>query len=121
MIARFHISRMPSGRLLLVCHDQPNLGWGKERRKNMTAFLSDDDGKTWPHKLLIDGRDEVTYPDATTTADGRVYIVYDYKRSNGLGEVLMADIHEKDILAGTMTHPTSRLRIPVSKGSRVEK
>lgn len=121
MIARFHISRMPSGRLLLVCHDQPNLGWGKERRKNLTAFLSDDDGKTWPHKLLLDERDEVTYPDATVTDDGRVYIVYDYRRSRGMGEILMADIHEEDILDGAINNTKSRLRIPVSKGSRVEK
>jgi hypothetical protein len=47
--------------MLLVCHDQPNLGWGKSRRKNMTAFLSDDDGKTWPHKLMI-GRGVIRSP-----------------------------------------------------------
>jgi predicted neuraminidase len=119
MIARFHISRMPSGRLLLVCHDQPNLGWGKERRKNLTAFLSDDEGKTWPHKLLIDERDNVTYPDAAVTGDGRIYIVYDYRRSLGKGEILMADIREKDILAGSISQEKSRLRRPVSKGSNV--
>jgi hypothetical protein len=120
MIARFHISRVPSGRLLLVCHDQPNLGWGKERRKSLTAFLSDDDGKTWPHKLLLDERDNVTYPDAAVSPDGRIYVVYDFQRSRGIGEILMADIHEKDILNGTINNGKSRLRLPVSKGPLVK-
>ena len=32
-------------------------------RNNLTAFLSEDGGKTWPYTLLLDARSGVSYPD----------------------------------------------------------
>ncbi len=59
--ARFFIRRLASGNLLLVkngpIHERTLM------RSNMTAFLSSDDGRTWPHQLLLDPRAMVSYPD----------------------------------------------------------
>ena len=33
-------------------------------RSHLTALLSEDDGQTWPYYLLLDERNEVSYPDA---------------------------------------------------------
>jgi len=106
--SRFHITRLKSGRLLLVYNNNP------KGRTDMTAALSDDDGKTWPHKLLLDAYTHVTYPDAQQLADGSIVIVYDKDRyklhpftHNELplsewGEIKLARITEEDILAGKL-------------------
>ena len=57
--SRVFISRLQSGNLLLIYNDSTN---GKTR-KDLTARLSIDDGKTWPYTLLLDEREEVSYPD----------------------------------------------------------
>ena len=53
--ARFQVVRLRSGRLLFVKHGAPDVGakaWsGRER---LTAYLSDDDGKSWRGGLLLD-------------------------------------------------------------------
>lgn len=100
--SRAHLSKLASGRFLLVYHDGP----GKEtkdglsyRRESLTAFLSEDEGKTWNKKLLLDARNRVSYPDATQTPDGRIWITYDYARYiTGCKEVLTIGITEDDIL-----------------------
>ncbi|AWI09472.1 sialidase family protein [Ereboglobus luteus] len=56
---RFYFGKLKSGSLLLIVNDHPR------KRENMTAMLSDDDGKTWQHKLVLDERTHVSYPDAT--------------------------------------------------------
>ena len=33
-------------------------------RMNLAALLSEDEGKTWKYRLLLDERREVSYPDA---------------------------------------------------------
>jgi hypothetical protein len=111
--SRFHLTRLKSGRLLLVYNDHPSA------RTNMTAALSEDDGKTWPHKLLLDDYTHVTYPDAQQSADGSIVIVYDknrYKISPGSrktlpltqsGEIKLARITEEDVLAGKLVSPAS--------------
>ncbi len=116
--SRFHISRLSSGRLMLINHYDFN------NRNNLTVLLSDDDGVTWPHKLLLDERNEVSYPDAVEH-NGFIYIVYDRERGDvkrNLGEVygdarevLMAKVTEEDIISGRITNPESRLRVLVNK------
>jgi len=62
-------------------------------------MLSEDDGKTWPHKLLLDERKNVSYPDSVEDEDGNIYAIYD--RSRGAEkEILMARFREEDIIAG---------------------
>ena len=47
-----------------------------EALKSKYPVLSDDDGVTWQHKLLLDERNEVSYPDAVEH-NGFIYIIYD--------------------------------------------
>ena len=103
--ARFHLRRLKSGALLLVLNDDP------KTRTNMTAMLSEDEGKTWPYKLLLDDRALVTYPDGTEGSNGLLYIIYDHGRyTKGEQEILFAKITEADIKAGKLVNKDSRLR-----------
>lgn len=113
--ARFHVRRLKSGRLLMINYvgfdpAAPPLA----RRTNLTAMLSDDDGKTWPHKLLLDDREQVSYPDAVETPEGKLYIIYDRGRTS-THEILLAITSEADVIAGK-PGPDTKLRMLVSKG-----
>ncbi|MEO2020033.1 MAG: sialidase family protein [Fuerstiella sp.] len=55
-----------------------------------------DEGKTWSGGLMIDEREDVTYPDGVQADDGRIYIIYDHQRTP-LGEVLLATFSEEDV------------------------
>ncbi len=90
---RFYISRLPSGRVLLVTNDHPN-----PRRQNMTICLSEDDGLTWKYKVCIDEREEVSYPDADICGD-TIYLTYDRERMNAR-EILFTSFTEDDIIQG---------------------
>lgn len=117
--SRFHIRRLKSGRLLLINH------YNFKERNNLTAMLSEDDGKTWKYKFLIDERNDVSYPDAVEASDGYIYITYDrergaYKRTldeaySCAREILMAKITEHDIIAGKIVNKDSKLKIIISK------
>lgn len=117
--ARFHIRRLKSGRILLVNH------YNFKGRNNMTALLSDDECKSWKYKLLIDERDEVSYPDAAEAEDGYIYITYDRERGYvqknmekiyaSAREILYAKITEDDIIAGKLINPGSKLKYIISK------
>jgi AraC-like DNA-binding protein len=102
--SRFFIKRLASGRLLLINH------YDFTGRNNLTAMLSEDDGKTWPYKLLLDERSNVSYPDAKEAEDGFIYITYDRDRGGFKSsieeayacarEILIAKICESDIISG---------------------
>jgi len=109
---RFHLRRLKSGRLLLLYH---NSLMGK--RVNLTAFLSGDEGKTWSAGFTLDGRDNVSYPDAVETDDGRIYVIYDRSRS-GEKEILMAVFREEDVLARAPVSADCRLKVLVNKAGR---
>jgi AraC-like DNA-binding protein len=104
--SRFHIRRLRSGRVLLINH------FNYTGRSHLTAMLSEDDGNTWPYKLLLDERSNVSYPDATENDDGYIYITYDRERGAFLDslekayssarEILTAKITEDDIIAGRL-------------------
>lgn len=112
--SRFHIRRLPSGRVLLINH------YNYSARNNLTALLSEDDGKTFPYKLLLDERMDVSYPDATVDEDGRIYITYDRERGafkarfdsimKSAREVLTASITEDDIISGKLVDKESYLK-----------
>jgi hypothetical protein len=103
--ARFHIRRLKSGRLLLINH------YGFNGRSHLTALLSDDDGATWPHRLLLDERDSVSYPDAIETPEGRILVIYDRKRV-GEGEIIMQTFTEDDVLLNRAPgYESGRLRM----------
>ena len=113
------VRRLKSGRLLYVGH------YEFTGRNNLTAFLSDDDGETWPHRILLDELDYVSYPDAVEGNDGTIYISYDRARGafhntlakaeNSAREVLMARLREEDIIAGEIVSEGSFMKHIVSK------
>lgn len=110
--SKLHISRLRSGRLLQI-NNVVDPGEYSRLRKNMTAMLSDDDGKTWYGNLLLDGRTGVSYPDAVEGGDGFIYAVYDHERYL-CGDVLLARFTEADIAAGKVVSSGSKLQMPVS-------
>lgn len=106
--SRFFVRRLASGRLLLVNH------YDFTGRSNMTAMLSEDDGRTWTGGLLLDARDDVSYPDGVEAPDGRIYITYDRRRYHER-EILMAVFREEDVLAGRVVSADARLGVAVSR------
>ena len=93
--ARFFIRRIASGKLLLVKNGPTDVRL--PRRSSMTAFLSDDDGKTWGKGLLLDDRAEVSYPDGFQAPNGDIHILYDWNRHTD-AEILHVKFTEADIL-----------------------
>lgn len=121
--SRFFIYRLRSGRLLLINHVN------FKGRNNLTALLSEDDGKTFPYSLLLDERNQVSYPDAIECDDGYIYIVYDRERGGfksslqeayaDAREILTAKITEQDIISGTLISDGSFLKNVVCKLDRL--
>lgn len=104
--------KLTSGAFMLVYHDAPpnkNGGFGRAR---MTVWLSDDEGRTWPHKLLLDERSGVSYPDAMQAADGRIFIAYDLGRYRaGEKAVLVSVLREEDIRVGKIVSKDAKLKL----------
>jgi hypothetical protein len=125
--SRFFVRRLRSGRLLLVNHDswpewtrvcgqvkRPADRPPRTIRKDLSAMLSEDDGKTWSRGLMLDARAQVSYPDGTQAPDGRILVVYDRERHDAR-EILVASLTEEDILAGRLQSPESRLAMLVNR------
>lgn len=112
--ARFFIRRLTSGKLLLVKNGPVDLRLN--RRSDLTAFLSDDDGATWHGGLLIDGRAQVTYPDGFEAPDGTICIAYDWNRHRE-AQILLAQFREADVAAGAFVSPGARTRMIVNIAS----
>lgn len=110
--ARFFIRRLASGKLLLVKNGPVDILL--PRRSNLSAFLSDDDGRTWSRGLLLDDRAVVSYPDGIQAPDGTIHILYDWNRHTD-AEILLAKFREEDILAGKFVSPGSKARMLVNK------
>lgn len=115
---RFYIGKMPSGKYLLINHHN------FQGRNNLTAFISDDDCKTFKYTLLLDERDQVSYPDVCYH-NGFIYVVYDRERASNAKsleeayscarEILYAKITEEDILSGKLVNKESSLKNVISK------
>jgi len=110
--ARFFIRRLATGRLLLVKHgDAVDSHQG---RVKLSAWLSDDDGRTWQGGLILDERPGVSYPDGFQAPNGTIYISYDRNRATD-GEILLARFTEEDVLARKLVGPSSRLKMLISR------
>ncbi len=117
--SRFFIRKLSSGNVLLVNH--VNFCG----RNNLTAMISSDDGKTFRGGLLLDERDDVSYPDGVEDEDGNIYIIYDRERGaykHNLAEnqkcareLLLARFTENDVLAGRLISEGSYLKRLVNK------
>jgi hypothetical protein len=92
--SRFYLGKLSSGNLLLIANNSAT-------RNKMTAFLSKDGGKTWPHKLLLDARENVSYPDADQTIDGNIHVVFDRERT-GDKDILYCKFTENDLILNNL-------------------
>jgi hypothetical protein len=113
-VSRFFIRRLRSGKLLLVKHAPPR-GAG---RSHLTAYLSDDDGKTWQGGLLLDERNGVSYPDGVEGPDGTIYVIYDFSRQDKK-QIFMAAFTEEDIAQKKSVSSRVRLRVLVNQATGV--
>lgn len=111
--ARFFLRRLNSGNVILIKNDSRHQSSSDRERTRMTAFLSDDDGRTWKHSLLIDPG-QSSYPDAVQDADGTIYLVHDRGRFS-FGEIVISRFREEDIIAGTVVDRNSFLNQIISK------
>ncbi len=111
--ARFFISRLRSGALLLVKHGPLDV---RSKRELLTAYLSEDDGKTWGGGLLLDARPGVSYPDGCEAPDGTIRLIYDFQRT-GAKEILMARFAEDDVRAGQAVSGKASLRVRVNQAT----
>ena len=80
--AGFDMATLPTGEWLMVFNNT------EQGRHNLTAALSDDEGKTWKWQknLENDLRPEKTtsshYPSVIISTDGRAHVSYSYHRSD---------------------------------------
>ena len=126
--ARFFVTRLKSGRILLVKHGPIQVferDWGNEawwtpgKREKLMAFLSENDGVSWKGGLMIDERDNVSYPDGQQATDGSVYLIHDRERTKAR-EILCSRFTEEDVLAKKIVSKDGFLKRIVSKGSYAE-
>jgi len=114
--SRFNIRRLASGNLLLIKHNGVNER--KPGRNHLTAYLSEDDGKTWKGGLLLDERETVSYPDSTQAPDGTIYAIYDWNRADEK-TILMTTFTEEDILAKAYVSDAARSRVLINKATGI--
>ena len=107
--SRFFIRRLDSGNLLLVNH------YNFKGRNNLTAMISEDDGVTWKGSLLLDERDNVSYPDGVADRNGEIYVIYDRGRF-AEKELLLAIFTEEDVIAGRCINKKSKLKFVINEG-----
>ena len=82
----------------------------------MTAYLSEDDGETWLGGLVLDERDNVSYPDGGQADDGTIFAVYDFERY-GAREIYVARFTEEDVKAGKIVSENGALKLLVNKAT----
>ena len=106
--SRFQIYRLSSGALIWISHDTT------KARTALTAWLSEDDGETWPYKLLLDDRANLSYPDITQDDNGLICVIYDKGRSKEQ-EIRLAMFTEDDVRAGAFVTENALERVAVTK------
>ncbi|MGI6713801.1 MAG: sialidase family protein [Bacilli bacterium] len=92
-----HIMKLASGNHLVVNHDTTS------SRSSLCAYLSTDKGQTYPYKLSLDGRNDLSYPSAFEK-DGYIYVVWDKGRYLEK-ELRISKITERDIIEAEVTAP----------------
>ncbi len=112
--ARFFLRRLKSGRILLVKNGSPAERLSK--RSHMSAWLSEDEGRTWKGGLLLDQRSSVSYPDGFEAPDGLIHILYDWNRHTD-AEILLAKFREEDVLAGKIVSADAKLQVLANKAT----
>ena len=107
-IARFVLMRLSSGRLLFVKNGTA-VDVAPASREKLSAYISEDEGGTWKGPLVLDDRNDVSYPDAFQFPDGAIGLTYDRRRGSD-AEILFARFTEEDVLTGKIRSKGSFLR-----------
>ena len=90
---------------------------GRSGGVSVSVAFSHDDGKTWTGGLMLDPRENVSYPDFGQSEDGAIYAVWDHDRG-GAGEIMFARFTEEDVRAGKFV---SEKALPARTVNRLEK
>ncbi|MGN1093465.1 MAG: exo-alpha-sialidase [Candidatus Neoclostridium sp.] len=90
--SRINARTLKSGNVLYVHH------YNTTAREKLCVSLSVDGGRTFPHRLILDTRSGVSYPDIAVGEDGRIFIAWDRDRS-GAKEILFTELSETQLLA----------------------
>lgn len=109
--SRFFIRRLASGSLLLVKHGPLREQTG---RSLLTAYVSADDGLSWSQGLLLDEREDVSYPDGQQGPDAKIHIVYDRARTKDR-EILLCTFSETAVRVGRSAASADMRKTLVSK------
>ena len=111
--SRFWVGWLDSETQLAVYNNPPD---GSATRSHLTAAISTDGGKNWSHKLVIDERGGVSYPDVHIDDNGYIYISYDTGRT-AEAEMVMAKITKEDIVGGELVNSGSKLKVLVNNNN----
>jgi len=125
---RFYISKLSTGQLIFV------RSVSDTAREGMKVCLSEDNGRSWPYELILDTRENLSYPDLAEGEDGQLYIIYDRERDNrrnlnretwisqAAKEILLSKITLQDIYKGEISGDSYTAKV-ISKGliDKVEK
>ncbi len=96
-------------------------------RTGMKLCLSTDGGETFPYEMVLDTREQVSYPDLDEDADGNIYIIYDRERDNrrrldestwtsaAAKEILLCRVRREDVMTGNLSED-SYIACTVSRG-----
>ena len=88
--SRACIFRLNSGKVMLIYNNA-------EDRSMMTVAISEDNGSTWPYKTVIDERPLTSYPAASQSEDGTIFVAYDRDRYNDM-DIHFLRFSENDII-----------------------
>lgn len=99
--AKSCLRTLPDGRLIWATYDTE-----RPVRERIAIWISDDDGRSWGNRLLLDARENVSYPNMHVCADGTVYITHDYDRQSAR-EAVLHRVTVADIEAGRLVSPDS--------------
>ena len=90
--SRINARTLDSGNVLYIHH------YNTLNREKLCVSLSSDGGVTFTHRLIVDNRSGVSYPDIAVADNGDIYVVWDRNR-NGAGEILYTKLTEQQLLA----------------------
>lgn len=116
--SRFFFCKLRSGRLLVVKHgplDNPD--GEKLVRTHLTAYFSDDEGKSWQGGLLLEERG-CSYPDGFQAPDGTIYIAYDHGRRKEK-QIFMCTFTEEDLVAKAFVSDKQRVGVLINQATGI--
>ena len=106
--SKLHIMGLSNGNLVMINHATTT------SRSLLYAYLSQDNGQTWPYKLALDLRSDISYPCAFEAENSQIYVVWDKGRYKEK-EIRVSSITEEDIIAGEIISENSFSKHCVSK------